>query len=179
MSNETTITVVGALGSDPELRFTPNGAPVANFDVASTPRTFDKQRNEWIDGEALWLRCTVWKDVAEHVAESLKKGDRVIVQGNLRARKFTDRDGNNRVAHELDVLEVGPTLRFATAQVQKTNKGGQGWSSQGFQQGNSAWNSAAPAQPGGDGHLPRSQHQPAQQELADPWAQGQSEAAPF
>ena len=115
MAGETVITVVGNLTADPELRFTPNGAAVANFTVASTPRTFDRQTNEWKDGEALFLRCSVWREAAENVAESLTKGMRVIVQGRLRARSYDDRDGNRRTSWELDVDEVGPALRFATA----------------------------------------------------------------
>ncbi|AXE37500.1 single-stranded DNA-binding protein [Acidipropionibacterium virtanenii] len=129
MAGETTITVIGNLTADPELRFTPNGVPVANFTVASTPRTFDRQSNEWRDGEALFLNCSVWRNYAENVAESLSKGTRVIVQGNLRARSYDDRDGNHRVVHELDVLEVGPALRFASAKVTRTpGGGGGGWS---------------------------------------------------
>mgnify|MGYP002713775817 CR=1 FL=1 len=108
MAGETVITVVGNLTADPELRFTPNGAAVANFTVASTPRTFDRQTNEWKDGEALFLRCSVWREAAENVAESLTKGMRVIVQGRLRARSYDDRDGNRRTSWELDVDEVGP-----------------------------------------------------------------------
>lgn len=125
MSGETQITIVGNLTSDPELRFTPNGVPVANFTVASTPRSFDKQRNEWVDGEALFLSCTVWREYAEHVAESLRKGMRVIVQGNLKARSYQDRDGNNRTVHEVDVIEVGPSLRYATAAVTRAQSGQQ------------------------------------------------------
>ncbi|VEI04144.1 Helix-destabilizing protein [Acidipropionibacterium jensenii] len=123
MSGETQITIIGSLGSDPELRFTASGVPVANFDVASTPRTFDKQRNEWVDGEALWLHCTVWREFAQHVAESLSKGMRVIVQGNLKARSYQDRDGQKRTVHEVDVTEVGPSLRYATAAVTRSQSG--------------------------------------------------------
>ncbi|UTX34662.1 single-stranded DNA-binding protein [Micrococcus luteus] len=124
MAGETVITVVGNLTADPELRFTPNGAAVANFTVASTPRTFDRQTNEWKDGEALFLRCSVWREAAENVAESLTKGMRVIVQGRLRARSYDDRDGNRRTSWELDVDEVGPALRFATAKVTRAQRGG-------------------------------------------------------
>ena len=126
MAGETVITVVGNLTADPELRFTPNGAAVANFTVASTPRTFDRQTNEWKDGEALFLRCSVWREAAENVAESLTKGMRVIVQGRLRARSYDDRDGNRRTSWELDVDEVGPALRFATAKVTRAQRGGGG-----------------------------------------------------
>ena len=126
MAGETVITVVGNLTADPELRFTPNGAAVANFTVASTPRTFDRQTNEWKDGEALFLRCSIWREAAENVAESLAKGMRVIVQGRLKARSYDDRDGNKRTSWELDVDEVGPALRFATAKVTRASRGGSG-----------------------------------------------------
>lgn len=112
MANETQITVIGNLTGDPELRFTQSGAAVANFTVASTPRTFDKQRNEWVDGEALFLRCSVWRDQAEHVAESLKKGDRVVVQGNLVQRSYENREGEKRTVFEMQVQEVGASLLF-------------------------------------------------------------------
>lgn len=135
MAGETVITVVGNLTADPELRFTPNGAAVANFTVASTPRTFDRQTNEWKDGEALFLRCSVWREAAENVAESLTKGMRVIVQGRLRARSYDDRDGNRRTSWELDVDEVGPALRFATAKVTRAQRGGGGGGGGGGQQG--------------------------------------------
>lgn len=123
MSGETVITVVGNLVDDPELRFTPAGAAVAKFKVASTPRTFDKQANEWRDGEALFLTCSVWRQAAEHVAESLHKGMRVIAQGRLKQRSFEDKEGTKRTVFELDVEEVGPSLRYATARV--TKAGGQ------------------------------------------------------
>lgn len=126
MAGETLITVVGNAVADPELRFTPNGAAVASFTVASTPRTFDRQANQWVDGEALFLRCSVWKEAAENVAESLTKGMRVIVQGRLKARSYEDRDGNKRTSWELDVDEVGPALRFATAKVTRAQRGGGG-----------------------------------------------------
>ena len=130
MAGETPITLVGNMTADPELRFTPSGAAVANFTVASTPRTFDKQTNEWVDGEALFLRCSIWKQAAENVAESLTKGMRVIVQGRLKARSY-EKDGQKRTAFEVDVDEVGPALRYATAKVTRTDSrpaggGGQG-----------------------------------------------------
>lgn len=124
MAGETIITVVGNLTADPELRFTQSGAAVASFTVASTPRMFDRQSNEWKDGEAMFLRCSVWRDAAENVAESLEKGARVIVQGRLKQRSFTDRDGNNRTSIELDVDEVGPSLRYATAKPTRAQRGG-------------------------------------------------------
>ena len=156
MANEPVITVVGNAVADPELRFTPNGASVANFTVASTPRTFDRQANQWVDGEALFLRCSVWKEAAENVAESLTKGMRVIVQGRLKARSFQDRDGNKRTSWELDVDEVGPALRFATAKVTRAQRGGGGdfggAPSGGFggpQQGGGFGGPPAPPQQGG------------------------------
>jgi single-strand DNA-binding protein len=137
MAGETPITVVGNLTSDPELRFTPSGAAVANFTVASTPRTFDKQTNEWKDGEALFLNCSVWRQAAENVAESLVKGSRVIVQGNLKARSYETREGEKRTVFEIDVQEVGPSLKYATAKVNKTTRsGGSGYGgAQGAAQG--------------------------------------------
>lgn len=120
MAGDTTITIVGNLVADPDLRFVPSGAPVVNFTVASTPRTFDRQSGEWRDGEALFLRCTLWRQPAENVAESLTRGARVIVVGRLKQRTWEDKDsGQKRYAVELDVDEVGPSLKFATAQVKK------------------------------------------------------------
>ncbi|MBW1639652.1 MULTISPECIES: single-stranded DNA-binding protein [Microbacterium] len=126
MAGETVITVVGNLTADPELRYTQNGLPVANFTIASTPRTFDRQANEWKDGEALFLRASVWREFAEHVAGSLTKGMRVVAQGRLRQRSYQDREGNNRTAIELEVDEIGPSLRYATAQVTRAASGGAG-----------------------------------------------------
>ncbi|MFC0673516.1 single-stranded DNA-binding protein [Brachybacterium hainanense] len=127
MANDTVITIVGNLVADPELRWTQSGMAVANFTLASTPRTFDRQANEWKDGEALFLRCSIWRDAAENVAESLEKGARVIVQGRLKQRSYQDREGNQRTSIELDVEEVGPSLRYATARPQKVDRrqGGQ------------------------------------------------------
>lgn len=153
MNGETPITVIGNLTADPELRFTNNGTPVANFTVASTPRKFDKQRNEWVNGEALFLACSVWNQVAENVAESLSKGMHVIVQGNLKARSWQDRDGNRRTSYEIDVNEIGPSLRYATAKVTRSQPGGR-------QRG---------TQPQGNGWP---------QQSTDPWA-AQSAEAPF
>lgn len=120
MAGETVITVIGNLVDDPELRFTPAGAAVANFRVASTPRTYDKQAGEWRDGEPLFLTCSAWRQTAEHVAETLTKGARVIVQGRLKQRNYDDRDGVRRTVYELDVDDVGPSLRNATAAVTKS-----------------------------------------------------------
>ena len=126
MAGETVITVVGNLTNDPELRFTPSGAAVASFTVASTPRTLDKATNEWKDGEALFLRCSVWRQAAENVAESLQRGARVIVQGRLKQRSFETKEGEKRTVIELDVDEVGPSLKYATAKVNKTTRQGGG-----------------------------------------------------
>lgn len=127
MSNETEITIIGNLTADPELRYTQNGLPVANFTIASTPRTFDRQANEWKDGEALFLRCNVWREFAEHVAGSLTKGMRVVAQGRLRQRSYQDREGQSRTAIELEIDEIGPSLRYATATVTRAQspQGGQ------------------------------------------------------
>jgi single-strand DNA-binding protein len=124
MAGETVITVAGNLTDDPELRFTPSGAAVANFTIASTPRTFDKQTNAWKDGDALFLRCSIWRQAAENVAESLTKGMRVIVTGNLRQRSYQTQQGENRTVIELDVDEIGPSLKYATAKVTKANRQG-------------------------------------------------------
>jgi single-strand DNA-binding protein len=126
MAGETTITVVGNLTDDPELRFTPSGAAVAKFRIASTPRTLDRQSGEWKDGEPLFLACNIWRDAAEHVAESLQRGSRVIVQGRLRQRSYETREGEKRTVYELEVDEIGPSLRYATAKVQKMSRSGGG-----------------------------------------------------
>jgi single-strand DNA-binding protein len=124
MAGETIITVIGNLTDDPELKFTPSGAAVANFTVASTPRTFDRQTNEWKDGDALFLRCAAWRQLAENVAESLQKGQRVIVTGALRVRQYERQDGSKGTSVELNVEEVGPSLKFATAKVTKATRSG-------------------------------------------------------
>jgi single-strand DNA-binding protein len=126
MAGETTITIVGNLTADPELRFTPSGAAVANFTVASTPRTFDRQANEWKDGETLFMRCSIWRDAAENIAESLHRGTRVIVTGRLKSRSYETKEGEKRTVVELDVDEVGPSLRYASAKVTKAERGGSG-----------------------------------------------------
>src|SRR4051812_28368061 len=123
MAGETTITVVGNVCADPELRYTPSGAGVASFTVASTPRTMDRQSGEWKDGEPLFLRCSAWRDLGEHVAESLVKGARVIIQGRLKQRSY-EKDGQTRTVYELDVDEIGPSLRYATATVTKAARTG-------------------------------------------------------
>jgi single-strand DNA-binding protein len=171
MAGETVITVVGNLVDDPELRFTPSGAAVANFRIASTPRTFDRQTNEWKDGDALFLSCSVWRQAAENVAESLQRGMRVIVQGRLKQRSYETREGEKRTVVELEVDEVGPALAFATAKVTRASRsgGGGGYSGGGGQQsrpqsgggGNDPWATPAPQQGGGGG----GQSAPAN----DPW----------
>ncbi|MCW2669892.1 MAG: single-stranded DNA-binding protein [Frankiales bacterium] len=157
MAGETVITVVGNLTGDPELRFTPSGAAVANFTVASTPRTLDKATNEWKDGEALFLRCSIWRQAAENVAESLQKGMRVVVQGRLKQRSY-EVNGEKRTSVELDVEEIGPSLKYATAKVNKTTRGGGGGgfggspaSPGGGAPADDPWASSAPAGGGGGG----------------------------
>ncbi|GAB3221169.1 single-stranded DNA-binding protein [Glycomyces halotolerans] len=150
MAGETVITVIGNLVDDPELRYTPSGAAVAKFRIASTPRTFDRESGQWRDGEALFLSCNVWRQYAENVAESLSRGTRVIVQGRLKQRSYETREGEKRTVYELEVDEVGPALRFATAKINKTGGGGGGGRSQfGGGGGGTApedpWASAAPA----------------------------------
>ncbi|PWU53291.1 single-stranded DNA-binding protein [Micromonospora globispora] len=151
MAGDTTITVIGNLTDDPELRFTPSGAAVAKFRVASTPRFMDKASGEWKDGEPLFLACTVWRQAAEHVAESLQRGARVIVSGRLRQRSYETREGEKRTVIELEVDEIGPSLRYATAKVQKMSRsgGGGGFGGGGGQGGggnsDDPWASAAPA----------------------------------
>jgi single-strand DNA-binding protein len=140
MAGETPITVIGNLTADPELRFTPSGAAVANFTVASTPRTFDRQTNEWKDGESLFLNCSVWRQAAENAAESLVRGSRVIVSGRLKARSYETREGEKRTVFEVDVDEVGPSLRYATAKVTKASRGGGGQSG-GYGGGDDPWSS--------------------------------------
>ena len=143
MAGDTTITIVGNLTADPELRFIPSGAAVANFTVASTPRTYDRQSGEWKDGEALFLRCNVWREAAENVAESLTRGSRVIVTGRLKQRSFETREGEKRTVVEVEVDEIGPSLRYATAKVNKANRTGGGGG--GFGGGGGARQEAPPA----------------------------------
>lgn len=152
MAGETVITVVGNVTADPELRFTANGAAVANFTVASTPRTFDRQTSEWRDGETLFLRCSAWREMAENVAETLSRGTRVVAQGRLRSRTFDTKEGERRTVFELDVDEVGPSLRYASANVTKNERGG-GYSGggQGGQQGGFGGGGQGGGQQGGFG----------------------------
>jgi single-strand DNA-binding protein len=151
MAGETVITVVGNLVDDPELRFTPSGAAVANFRIASTPRTFDKQSNEWKDGEALFLTCSVWRQAAENVAESLTKGMRVVVQGRLKQRSYEDREGQKRTVVELDVEEVGPSLKYATAKIARVQRGGGGGGYGSSQAADDPWASNQGGNQGGQG----------------------------
>jgi single-strand DNA-binding protein len=189
MAGETPITVVGNLTADPELRFTPSGAAVANFTVASTPRTFDRQTNEWKDGEALFLNCSVWRQAAENAAESLTRGMRVIVSGRLKARSYETREGEKRTVFEIDVDEVGPSMKYATAKVTKTSRSGGG---QGFQSGggDDPWASNQGSQSGGGqqgggwgGNQGGGQGGGQQSGGQDPWASsgsgGSSEEPPF
>jgi single-strand DNA-binding protein len=171
MAGDTVITIIGNITGDPELRFTPSGAAVANFTVASTPRQFDRTSNEWKDGETLFMRCSVWRDAAENVAESLQRGTRVLVSGRLKSRSYETKEGEKRTVIELDVDEVGPSLKYATAKVNRTqrgnsgggfNSGGQG--GQGNQGGGSAGGSTGGA--GGQGAP-----------SVDPWATGSPAAA--
>ena len=140
MAGETPITIIGNIVAEPELRFTPAGAAVCNFRVASTPRTYNKQTQQWEDGEALFLTCNAWKHLAENTADSLAKGMRVIVNGRLKQRSFQTREGDNRTVFEIDVDEVGPSLRYATAQVNRNPREGGGGQSTPAQQ---QWNNAA------------------------------------
>ena len=156
MAGETPITVIGNLTADPELRFTPSGAAVANFTVASTPRTFDRQTNEWKDAETLFMRCSVWREAAENVAESLNRGTRVVVTGRLVSRSWEDKEtGQKRSVMEMQVDEVGPSLRYATAKVTKTQRGGG--------QGGGSWGGGG-GQGGSGGGFGGQQD--------DPWASG-------
>jgi single-strand DNA-binding protein len=170
MAGETVVTLVGNLVDDPELRFTPSGAAVANFRIASTPRTYDRQTGEWKDGESLFLSCSVWRQAAENVAESLQRGMRVIVQGRLKSRSYDDREGNKRTVFEIDVDEVGPSLRSATAKVtraMRSGPGGEGGGGGGFGGGGGGQQGGGF---GGGGQGGAAQN--------DPWATPQGGGAP-
>lgn len=143
MAGDTVITVVGNLTDDPELRFTPSGAAVAKFRIASTPRSLDKASGEWKDGEPLFLSCIVWRQMAEHVAESLQRGTRVIVSGRLKQRSYETREGEKRTVIELEVDEIGPSLRYATAKVQKMSRSGGGFGGGGGAAGDDPWSAPA------------------------------------
>jgi single-strand DNA-binding protein len=164
VAGETIITVVGNLTADPELRYTQNGLAVANFTIASTPRTFDRQSNDWKDGEALFLRASVWREFAEHVAGSLTKGSRVVATGRLKQRSYDDRDGQKRTSIGLEVDEIGPSLRYATAQVTRSTGGGGGGSRGAVGGGSGSAPSGGPAKAGGGAQ-------------SDPWAQPASSSS--
>jgi single-strand DNA-binding protein len=173
MAGDTIITVVGNLTGDPELRFTPSGAAVANFTVASTPRAFDRQTNEWKDQETLFMRCSVWREAAENIAESLVRGNRVVVTGRLKSRSYETKEGEKRTVVELEVDEVGPSLRYATAKVNRTQRsggggggGGQGGGGGGGQGGGS-WGGGGQGGSGGGSGSGGGQAE-------DPWATGPS-----
>jgi single-strand DNA-binding protein len=165
MAGETVITLVGNLVEDPELRFTPSGAAVANFRVASTPRTFDRQNNEWKDGETLFLSCSVWRQAAENVAESLQRGMRVIISGRLKSRSYETREGEKRTVFEIDVDEVGPSLKTATAKVTKTTRSGGGGYGSGASD-NDPWATPAATTASQSGGGSQSSGAPG----SDPWA---------
>ncbi|HZX08985.1 single-stranded DNA-binding protein [Kribbella sp.] len=197
MAGEPPITLIGNLTGDPELRFTPSGAAVANFTIASTPRTLDRQSNEWKDGETLFISCSVWRQVAENVAESLTRGSRVVVHGRLKARSYDDRDGNKRTVFECDVEEIGASMRYATLKISKTSRsdggGGGGFGGGGNQGGGGYQGGGGNNQGGGYGGgqgggapqndpwaTPQGGGQSAQQN--DPWASqggGSMEEPPF
>ena len=192
MAGETVITVVGNLVDDPELRFTPSGAAVANFRIASTPRSFNRQTNEWEDGEALFLSCSVWRQAAENVAESLTRGMRVVVQGRLKARSYETREGEKRTVFEIEVEEVGPSLKFATAKVTRATRGGGGGGYGGGGQqaggGEDPWATPAGGQQAPAAAGPGSAQQagnapqggaPQGGQQRDPWAGGSSDEPPF
>jgi single-strand DNA-binding protein len=181
MAGETVITVVGNLTGDPELRFTPSGAAVANFTIASTPRNFDKQTNEWKDGDTLFLNCSIWRQAAENVAESLQKGMRVVAQGRLKARSYETREGEKRTVMELDVEEVGPSLKYATAKVTRAARSGGGgggfggggddpWASSPAQGGQSAQGGGQGGGGSWGGQQGGGAAQPQQSQQPDPWA---------
>ena len=169
MAGEPYITVVGNLAGDPELRFTAAGHAVANFTIAQTPRTFNRESNQWVDDETLWIRASVWREAAENVAETLTKGTRVIAYGRLKARSFETKEGEQRTNWELDIDEIGPSLRWATAQVNRTPRsGGGGFGGGQPQQGGGGWGGGAPA--GGGWGNPGGQPAPSN----DPWGGGGS-----
>ena len=184
MAGETPITLIGNLTADPELRFTPSGAAVANFTVASTPRTFDRQTNEWKDGDAMFLNCAVWRQAAENVAESLQKGMRVIVQGRLKSRSYETREGERRTVFEVDVDEIGPALRYATAKVTRSSGGGGGGGGGqggggGRQSGGGGGGSSYGDDPWATGSTGGGQQGSSRSSGSDPWATPQSEEPPF
>ena len=198
MAGETVITLIGNLTADPELRFTPSGAPVANFTVASTPRTFDRQTNEWKDGDAMFINCAVWRQAAENVAESLQKGMRVIVTGRLKSRSYETREGEKRTVFEIDADEIGPALKYATAKVQRNQGGGSysGGQGGGYSGGQGGGGQRSGGNSGGGGQDPwggggasqggnqsggnqGGNNQGGRSGGSDPWASAQSDEPPF
>lgn len=168
---DTPITIIGNVVADPELRFTPSGAAVCNFRVASTPRVFDKNSNQWVDGDGLFLTCNVWREQAESVAESIQKGARVIVNGRLRQRSYETNEGEKRTVYEVEVDDVGPSLKWATAKVTRLQREGGGQRHQGGQQG---------GQQGGYGGQQQGQGYGGQQPpMDDPWGAQQADEPPF
>lgn len=177
MAGETPITLIGNLTADPELRFTPSGHAVAKFTVASTPRTFDRQTSEWRDGDTMFLNCEVWRQYAENVTESLQKGMKVIVTGRLKSRSYETNSGEKRTVFEVEVDEVGPALRNATAKVTKVaSSGGQGG---GSWQASGSGNRSSSNEGGGGGWGGQSSQAAPRQPEADPWASAQSDEPPF
>ena len=192
MAGETIITLVGNLTADPELRFTPSGAPVANFTVASTPRTFDRNSGEWKDGDAMFINCAVWRQAAENVAETLTKGMRVIVQGRLKSRSYETREGERRTVFEIEVDEIGPSLKYASAKVARNASGsgggysggqssGGGYSGSGGSGGQPAGGTWGGQSGGGAGGSGGGQGAGSDNRSAgnDPWASAQSDEPPF
>jgi single-strand DNA-binding protein len=167
MAGDTVITIIGNITGDPELRFTPSGAAVANFTVASTPRQFDRTSNEWKDGETLFMRCSVWRDAAENVAESLQRGTRVLVSGRLKSRSYETKEGEKRTVIELDVDEVGPSLKYATAKVNRTQRGS----------GGGGFNAGGQGAQGGGQNVPNGGASGQGTPAADPWATGSPAAS--
>lgn len=177
MAGETPITLIGNLTADPELRFTPSGHAVAKFTVASTPRTFDRQTSEWRDGDTMFLNCEVWRQYAENVTESLQKGMKVIVTGRLKSRSYETNSGEKRTVFEVEVDEVGPALRNATAKVTKVaSSGGQGG---GNWQASGSGNRSSSNESGGGGWGGQSSQAAPRQPESDPWASAQSDEPPF
>jgi single-strand DNA-binding protein len=172
MAGDTVITIIGNITGDPELRFTPSGAAVANFTVASTPRQFDRTSNEWKDGETLFMRCSVWRDAAENVAESLQRGTRVLVSGRLKSRSYETKEGEKRTVIELEVDEVGPSLKYATAKVNRTQRGSGGGGFNAGGQGGGSNSGANSGSTSGSNSGASGQGAP-----VDPWATGSPAAA--
>lgn len=178
MAGDTEITVIGNLTADPELRFTPSGSAVANFQIASTPRTLDRQSNEWKDGETLFLRASIWREAAENVAESLQKGMRVIVQGRLKSRSYDTKEGEKRTVMELEVDEIGPSLRYANAKVNRTQRSNQGGQQQGNNQGGNFGGQQQQGNPAGNGGWGNQQQAQAPANNSN-WGNGPGAEPPF